>query len=298
MTCCELFSDPIILLGRAIFQSLSVAIRSRATFGHSRKKALISLSAVGGGSPTLDESAFAKIPWTIEPSNYFHTTKEPAGRHEVKSSTGGDFRHTGAIFCLTLPIFRLNFGRRSVTTASWSVHPSLTRAAARPPLEPTTVLPPPPPPQPTAHTGGDAAGRPRGASTPPLCRDHMLPAGGRQGQAPHPPHRHVGRQRHRPNRRPRTEPSPTVHARARRGGGCGPPLLDARSLRRRGRRVVHPTGVTAPQPAGWCPPSRPRCKGVGCIGDAAAPAATEVAATDRRQARTSNGRPRTLMRGS
>jgi len=218
----------------------------------------------------------------LENFELFHTTKEPAGRHDVKSSTGGDFRPTGAIFCLTLLILCLIFGGRSVTTASSSV---LTRAATRAPLEPTTVLLPPPPSQPTAHIGGDAAGRPRGASTPPPCRDHMLPAGCRHGQAPHPPHRHGGQQRDRPHRRRRTEPPPTVHARARRGGGCGPPLLDARSLRRRGRRVVHPTGVTASQPAGWCPPPRRRCKGVGCVGDAAAPAATQVAAIDRRQAR-------------
>jgi len=72
----------------------------------------------------------------------------------VKSRTGGDFRPTGAIFCLTLSILCLIHGEHSVTTASSSVHPSLTRAATRPLLEPTTVLPRPCPPQPTAYTGG------------------------------------------------------------------------------------------------------------------------------------------------
>jgi len=177
----------------------------------------------------------------------------------VKSRTGGDFRPTGAIFCLTLSILCLIHGEHSVTTASSSVHPSLTRAATRPLLEPTTVLPRPCPPQPTAYTGGATkAGRPRGASTPPFCCNHMLPAGFRHGQAPYSTHWHGGRQRQRPHRCPRTA-APRAAGRTTDRRHCistdrmtpasPPPLRGDGVRRRRCGTSGHPGGRQGP-PAG------------------------------------------------
>ena len=69
-----------------------------------------------------------------------------------------------------------------MTIASSSVHPFLTKAATRPPLEPTTVSPSPSPPQPTAQLGATQRGDRGGRRPPPPSRDHVHQLGAATGK--------------------------------------------------------------------------------------------------------------------
>ena len=131
------------------------------------------------------ESAFAKTPWTCE-------TTKPLSRDERltsasrASSEGALTRDNAAqtqchlhlrhclatpkqLFCLFSPLSHPH--HRAATTGAPYNRPCAVSATQ------------------TTRVDGGPAGRPRGASTPPLPRLHALPRPLRKKEAPHPPRR-------------------------------------------------------------------------------------------------------------